>query len=330
MNTGKIDWSDVQAARALLRRYFPPTRLVAARSLSKTPGTQVYLKLESELPTGAFKLRGAIYALHSEMARRPITEVIASSTGNHGAGVAYAAKLLGVRAKIFLPVGANPAKQKRIRESGAEIVECGKDISDAADAATAYAARSNAFFLNDATNGDVPPATATIAVEIIEQLPEAAEIWAPVGDSALIRGVAFAAKQLRPGIRIVGVQAERAPSYYLSWKRGAVVMTETCDTIADGLATRTPFEENVRVIRALVDDMRLVTEEQMLSAIEHLLTNENIVAEPAGAATTAAWLSSSPATSARHIALLLTGGNIAEAVLQAAVGDKVNLGARNG
>ena len=131
----------------------------------------------------------------------------------------------------------------------------------------------------------------------------------PRGDTALIRGIAAVAKQLRPQIKIVGVQAERAPSYCLSWKRGEVVTTETCDTCADGLATRTPDAENVRRIRELVDDIVLVSEDQMLKAISHLYREERVLAEPAGAAATAAFLQDSRCSGT--IVVLVTGANIA-------------------
>jgi len=113
-------------------------------------------------------------------------------------------------------------------------------------------------------------------------LPDVTQIWVPVGDTVLIHGIASAAKHLRPEVRVVGIQAECASAYYLSWKRGSAVSTDTCDTIADGLATRTPIEDNVAAIRELVDDVRLVTEDQMLRAID-LLVKEHVVAEPAGA-----------------------------------------------
>jgi threonine dehydratase len=319
MNVAIPDWAAVQAARRFLGRHFAPTRLIPSASLTSGDRAPVYLKVESELPTGSFKVRGALYALHAEMARRQVAEVVASSTGNHGAAVAYAAKSAGIVAKIFLPCGANPAKQSRIRALGASIVEHGKDISEAAEAAEQYARNSNAFFLNDATNSDVPAGTATIACEILEQLPEVAAVWAPMGDTALIRGVAFAAKHLRPEIHIMGVQAERAPAYYLSWERGVPVPTSTCDTVADGLATRTPIPENVTAIRELVDEVRLVTEAQMLRAVEHLLAEERLVAEPAGAATTAAWIDDSSAARG-PVVLLLTGANISDAVLRLALG----------
>jgi threonine dehydratase len=312
-------WAEIHAARQFLKRHFAATRLIPAPSLARGANAEVCLKLESEMPTGSFKVRGALYALQAEMTKRQFTEVVAASTGNHGAAVAYAGRIAGIKAKIFLPRGANPVKQSRIRELGAEIVAFGNDISEALARADRYARETGAFLLNDATNPNVPAGTATIGVEVIEQFPGVTGIWVPIGDTALIRGIASAAKHLRPDIRIISVQAERAPAYYLSWKRGTAISTETCDTIADGLATRIPVEENVIAIRELVDDVRLVTEDQMLDAIAHLLAKESIRAEPAGAATTAAWVADSTAEPSAQTVLLVSGSNISEPVLRQAL-----------
>lgn len=306
-------------AREILARYLPKTRLVRASSLEKNHNQEIYLKLENELQTGSFKVRGALYALGVQMQRANVREVVASSTGNHGAAVAYAAKLLGVKARIFLPEKCNPVKRRNIGRLGAEIVEEGSaDLAAAFEAAAQYAHEHGAFFLNDATDADLPAGPGTITCEIFEQLPETDVIYVPMGDTALIRGVAEAAKQISPGVKIVGVQSERAPSYFLSWKEGRAIETETCDTIADGLATRTPVAANVEAIRELVDEVVLVSEEEMLSAIGRLLIEEHVIAEPAGAAAAAAFLKSNENNS-RNLVLLVTGANIAINVLKRAM-----------
>ena len=305
----------IREAQKLLASYFPPTRLVPAPSISQ-PNAAAYLKLELELPTGSFKPRGALWGLTANLRRQPIEEVTASSTGNHGAAVAYAAKTLGLRATIFLPANPNPVKRKRIADLGARIVESGgPDLAHAFLQAKKYSAHPGIFFLNDATDVDLPAGPATIGVEILEQLPAVQAIYVPMGDTALIRGVAAAIRQLKPNVRIVGVQAERAPSYFLSWKEGRAVPTDTCDTCADGLATRTPEADNVRAIRQLVDDVILVSEDEMIEAIRRL-HREGITAEPSGAAATAAFLKQPPPSG--PAALLVTGGNITDAIRQRA------------
>ena len=311
-----IDPQRIRDAQSLLARHFGPTRIARAASLS-SPGRDVFLKLETDLPTGSFKVRGAIYALAAKVAvpQTPVAEVVCASTGNHGAAVAYAARLLGVRATIFLPADPNPVKAARIRDLGARLVESGADLSDAIDAAQDYAARASAFFLHDASDPDVPVGTATIGMEIVDQLPAVDVIYVPMGDTALIRGVASAAKQQRASIRIVGVVAERAPAYLLSWqKHNDVVETATCDTIADGLAIRRPLAPNVAAIRQLVDDVVMVSEEEMIAAIDLLYAREQVIAEPAGAAATAA-LMKNPPTAQTSVALV-TGSNIAPDVME--------------
>ena len=339
-----IDQSRILDAQSLLARHFGPTRIARAASLS-SPGHDVFLKIETELPTGSFKVRGAIYALSVNLAHGAIAEVVCASTGNHGAAVAYAAKRLGVPATIFLPQDPNPVKAARIRELGARIVEAGADLSAAIDAARDHAARSAAFFLHDASDADVPAGTATIGLEIVKQVPDVDAIYVPMGDTALIRGVASAAKQHRASIRIVGVVAEQAPTYLLSWRRAQgsrlraprasvgqaglmadrrelnaddVVETATCETIADGLAVRRPLAANVAAIRELVDEVVAVSEQEMFAAIEWLDAREQVIAEPAGAAATAAFLKHRDGDVGRVLqdpahtsVLLVTGCNIA-------------------
>jgi len=292
---------------------------MSTRLIPSSVASDLFLKLESELPTGSFKVRGALYALAVHMQRRAIREVVTASTGNHGAAVAYAARRHGIAATIFLPRNPNPVKAQRIVALGARLEQSGVDISDAREAADRYARRTGAFVLDDATVPEIPIGAGAMATEILADMPDVNTIVVPVGDSALIRGVATVAKAGKPDVRIVGVQAERAPSYYLSWQRGTVVTTETADTIADGLATRVPSAENVSAVRALVDEMLLVSEDAMLAAIRTLLFDDHLVAEPSGAAPLAAYLGMKAKPGGKTV-LIVTGSNIPPDVLRKAVG----------
>jgi threonine dehydratase len=359
---------EIQDARAVLEEYLPRTRLVRAEGLERRIGVPVHLKVESELPTGSFKPRGALYALHRRLREAELkgepepTEVVASSTGNHGAAVAYAARRMGLRATIFLPEDPNPAKRARILDLGADVEEIGPDLTGAFQAARAHAERSGGYFLNDATDPRVPAGAGTIGLEVLEVLPQVRTVIVPMGDTALVRGVASALRSgaasfasgpasaggapsegtatspssltstpsapsvdtptttypARERIRIIGVQAAGAPAYYLSWKEGRPIPTERCDTIAGGLATRTPEAPNVEAIRELVDDVVLVEDDEMLRAMKLLILDEHLVAEPAGAAAAAAALAleglEGPAV------VLLTGANLSAAMLEAAAG----------
>ena len=307
----------VSDARELLRRFFSPTRLRAAERIARDSDTKIHLKLETDLPTGSFKPRGAVYALMKNL-ERPIKGVAASSTGNHGAAVAYAAQQAKLPATIFLPESPNPIKRARIVALGASVKEVEWKADSLATAAAAFAEEHNYYFLDDASDDLVPVATATIAAEILDELPKTDVIIVPMGDTALIRGVAAEAKRRNPGIKIVGVQAVQAPSYVRSWHEGQVVTTETCDTIAEGLATCVPLAPNVRAIRELVDDVCLVSEDEMIQGIRTLLFEEHVVAEAAGAAATAAYLQNPTAYAGRSVVLLVTGANVTHELLQQA------------
>jgi threonine dehydratase len=299
----------IREAQQLLAKYFLPTPLLKAQSLN-TAGADVFLKLETALPTGSFKPRGALYALSKNLQRRKIDEVTTSSTGNHGAATAFAARTLGLPATIFLPDPPNPVKRKKIEDLGARVSCHGSnDLAAASQKATEYATRPGVYLLSDATAPELPAGPATIGVEILEQIPDLSAVFVPMGDTALIRGIGAAIKQLSPQTRVIGVQAERAPSYVLSWRASKPVSTDTCDTIADGLATRLPDANNVADIRNVVDEVVLVSEEQMIAAIRHLYLRESVVAEPAGAAATAALLANSISG---RVAVLVSGGNITD------------------
>ena len=311
---------EVEQARELLAGYLRPTRLVLAESLAQRSGAHVYLKIESDLPTGSFKPRGALNALLTMAGQRPVPGVVAASTGKHGAAVAYAARIAKVGATIFLPENPNPVKRARIVALGAKVIERGAMGESAASEGAAEFSRDHAhYFLDDASDPLVPAGTATIATEIFDEIPAPDVIFVPMGDTALIRGVAAEAKRRHSGVRIIGVQAEQAPAYVRSWQQGEVVFTDACDTIADGLASLHPLEANVIAIRELVDEVRLVSEQELLDAIRILLLEEHVVAEAAGAAATAAFLQAPSDYADAEIVLLVTGANVSPEVLRRAV-----------
>jgi len=311
---------EVEHTRELLSRYFRPTRLASAESLAQRSGAHVYLKIESDLPTGSFKPRGALNALLTTAAQRPVPGVVAASTGNHGAAVAYAARIAKVGATIFLPENPNPVKRARIVGLGAKVIERGTMGGSAASEGAAEFAREHGhYFLDDASDPLVPAGTATIASEILDEIPAPDVIFIPMGDTALVRGVAAEAKRRFPEVRIIGVQAEQAPAYVRSWQQGRVFVPDECDTIADGLATLRPLEANVIAIRELVDEVRLVSEQELLETIRILLLDEHVVAEASGAASAAAFLHAPSDYADAEIVLLVTGANVSPEVLRRAV-----------
>jgi len=190
----------VRAAQSVLRQVVPESRLAGTDKLSTQGDGWVYLKLESEGPTGSFKVRGAYHAIHvrQKQLNGKLPGVVTSSTGNHGAAVAYAASRLHIPSRVYLPENPNTAKKARIADSGAEIVEAGKFLEETRQHAANFAEQSGWYNIVDGSDPEMLPGTATIACEILDKLTRADVILVPVGDSTLIRGVAFAAKQTPP------------------------------------------------------------------------------------------------------------------------------------
>jgi threonine dehydratase len=324
---GALTMERVRAAQSVLRQVVPESRLVGTTRLSKDGGAFVYLKLECEGPTGSFKVRGAYHAIAARVKAASasggaLAGVVTSSTGNHGAAVAYAAAKLNLPVRIFLPRDPNPAKRARIAEQCTEIVEIGEFLEETRTHAAAFAREAGWYDVVDGVDDEMLPGTATIACEILDKLTQVDAIFVPVGDSTLIRGVAFAAKALRPAVKIVGVQASRAPAYARGFETGAAVSLESADTIADGLSVRDATAENVRAIAELVDEFVLVDEDEMLAAMRALILREHVIAEPAGAATTAAFLKRGEEYAGKRVVLVVSGGNVTEELLVRALGVK--------
>jgi threonine dehydratase len=331
VSLGGLTMETVRSAKNILSPVVPRSRLIASPVLSKSSRTSVFLKLECEGPTGSFKLRGAYHAIHQRLAETDghLPGVVTSSTSNHGAAVAAAASLLNLKCRVFLPLDPNPAKRARIEASGAEITEVGEFLEETRRHAAAFAREAGWFDIVDGIEPSMLPGTATIACEILESLPQADVLFVPVGDSTLIRGFAFAARRLKPQIRIIGVQAERAPAYAQAFRSGHAVSTASSDTIADGLSVRDALEENVRAIAQLVDDFVLVSEEEMLRSIKRLLLEDHVLAEPAGAAAPAALLKAAAEGAAprnridslrgKSVVCLVSGSNIPEDLLKRAL-----------
>jgi threonine dehydratase len=311
--------SDIQNARKALGTRLAPTRLIFSPELSEVSGAEVFLKLENENATGSFKPRGALHTMLCRVQRGPLPGVVTSSTGNHGAAVAYAARQLGVPAVIFLPENPNQVKRARIAREGARIVEAGAFLEDSRRHAAKYAAEHGWHLIIDGQDDDLAAGAGTIGLEIVEQLEAVDTILVPVGDGSLIRGLACGAKGLKKNVRIVGIVAERAPAYYLSWNQRKTVCTDRSDTIADGLAVRDAVDKTVAEMLALVNAMKMVSEEEMLRAMKRLILDAKVVAEPSGAATTAALLKSGKEWAGRKIVLVVSGSNVGEELLRRAL-----------
>jgi threonine dehydratase len=299
---------DVIAARPHVYRHLQPTPLYRYSGLSELVGAQVWVKHENHLPVGAFKVRGGLnlVARLSEQERK--SGLYTASTGNHGQSIAFAARAHGVRATIAVPEGANPGKVAAMRGLGAEVVFHGPDFDSAREWITGVAAAQGGRFVGS-TEELLIHGVGTYALEIVEALPEVDAIIVPVGAGSGACATAIVAKAINPAIQVIGVQSAQAPAMQLSWASGKAVCAET-NTLAEGLATRVPFENTQRIMRKYLDDFVLVEDATIEAAVLLLLEHTHNLAEGAGAASLAAALKLKPRLAAKNVVLVMSGGNL--------------------
>lgn len=313
---------DVYRARQVIAPYLRPTPLVHSQSLSELLGCKAYLKCENVQPIGVFKVRGGINLVSSLSEEERRSGVITASTGNHGQSIAYAARLFGVPAVVAAPENCNPYKRRAMERLGARVTLVGKDFDESRVWAEEEASRQGYRCVHAANEPLLIAGVGTMSLEIVEELPDVDVIINPIGGGSGCSGHCIVAKRIKPDVEVIGVQAERAPAVYLSWKAGELRETESSDTIAEGLATRVAFELPFSIIKDRIDDIVLVSEDEMRQAIVALLDRAHMLAEPSGATPLAAALKMREQLSGKTVVLVLTGANITLEQLRAMLADE--------
>jgi len=303
----------IRAAVERLRGHVEETPCVHSRTLSQIIGAEVFLKFENLQFTASFKERGALNKLSLLTPQQRQSGVIAVSAGNHAQGVAYHAERLGVPAVIVMPRFTPMVKVERTRGFGAEIILTGDTFDDARQEASLLAASRRLTMVHPYDDPDVIAGQGTIAIEMLRQQPELDCLCVAIGGGGLISGIATAARALKPGISIVGVQTDQFPSMYAEFK--GVEMPTANATLAEGIAVKLPGELTRAIVKTLVDDIVLVSEGDIEQAIVMLLEIEKTVVEGAGATGLAALLRHPERFAGRKVGLILCGGNIDPMVL---------------
>jgi len=305
---------DVRAAAELLKGVARYTPMESSRPLAQLVDGPVYLKCENLQRTGSFKIRGAYVRISRLSDAEKAAGVVAASAGNHAQGVALAASLVGTTAKVYMPIGASIAKLTATRAYGADVELVGESLDDALEAATAYAARTGAVLVHPFDHPDVLRGQGTVGLEILEQVPDVATVVVAAGGGGLISGVAAVVRSIKPDVRIVGVQAEQAAAWPGSLRAGRPVRLRRMSTLADGIAVGEPSALTFAHVSELVDEIVMVTEDQLSQAMLLCLERAKLVVEPAGAAAVAA-IMAHPEAFAPPIVAVLSGGNIDPLVL---------------
>jgi threonine dehydratase len=305
-----FDLAQLQRAQQVVHAAMPPTPAHAWPLLSERLGATAIVKHENHTPIGAFKVRGGLVYLDRLTRERPHTRGLVSATrGNHGQSLAFAASRYRMPVTIYVPQGNSTEKNRAMRAFGADLVEFGEDFQVAREEAGRHASRDG-LELVPSFHPDLVMGVATYALELFRTAPDLDILYVPIGQGSGICGCILARDLLGLSTEIVGVQSTLAPSYALSFAAGAVVMTNSSDTLADGMATRVPDADALAIIRKGASRIVQVTDDEVAAAIRAYWTDTHNLAEGAGAAPLAAALQDKARLSGKRVGLILSGGNI--------------------
>ena len=310
LETPDVTLDDVRAAADRIAPHIHRTPIIQSATLSRRTGLSLGLKAEHLQRTGSFKARGALNAVLKLDPEQRARGVVTLSAGNHGAGLAYAAQIAGIRCVVFMPEDAVPTKVAAVKGYGAEA-RFAPSMETVFAVMDEYRQAHGLHYVHPFGDPDIIAGQGTVGLEIVEDCPQVETIAVCVGGGGLLAGIAVAAKALRPSIRIVGVEPEGAPVVTRSLVAGYPVTIEKISTIADGLAAPFAAPASQRIIERYVDNVVIVTDEEILHALRLILERTKMLVEPAGAAATAAYLSDKAGAPAGSRAVsTLSGGNI--------------------
>jgi threonine dehydratase len=308
MTLPQID--ELKAAAAIVHQAIPPTPQIRWPLVCARAGAEVWIKHENHTRVGAFKMRGGVVYLENLRRTEPdVAGVVAATRGNHGQSVALAAARVGLRAVVIVPHGNSREKNAAMRAQGAELVEHGDDFQDAYEYA-AVIARSQSLHLVRSFESTLISGVASYALELFEAISDLAAVYVPIGLGSGICGVIAARNALGLQTEIVGVVAAGAPAYALSFAAGRPIASDAAETIADGMACRTPDPQAVRIILEGASRIVTVDDDEIRASMRYLFSDTHNVAEGAGAAALAALLQERHKMQGRRVAVILSGGNV--------------------
>ena len=310
MTAGAVSYADVLDALPRVHAVLRPTLLRNWPGLSEKLGFDLFVKHENHQPVGAFKVRGGINLVGTLSHEERTAGILGVSTGNHGQSLAFAAKHFGVRCTIVVPVGNNPDKNRAIQQLGADLIEHGRDFDEAREYVSELQRERGGRYVHSANEPKLIAGVGSLAWEVLEELPDPDVMLVPIGLGSGVCGACVVAKHRRPLTQVIGVQAANASAVVRSWRSGQLETDASIQTWAEGLATRVPAELTLGIMRELMDDALLVSEEGMHHAAAMLLKHTHNLAEGSGAATLAAAWQQRERFAGKKVVAVLSGGNL--------------------
>ena len=303
------DLRDVLDAKRRIAPYLKPTALHRYPGLDELVGTETWVKHENHQPVCAFKVRGGINLVSQLSEDERASGLIAASTGNHGQSIAYSASVFQVPAIICVPEKANAVKVDSMRRLGAEIIEVGRDFDDAREHCEQLAEDKGYRYVHSGNEPLLVAGVGTYTLEIFEEVPDIDVLFVPIGGGSGAAGACIVADTVAPDTRVIGVQSSAAPAAYRSWKEGRLV-EDQMGTFAEGLATRTAFELPQQILRELLDDFILVSDDDIRAAMRLMIETTRNLVEGAGAAALAGALQRRDELEGKKVAIVCSGGNV--------------------
>jgi threonine dehydratase len=316
----QVNLSRTLMARSVINKYLNRTNLICYSELSRLIGCEAFVKHENHNPTGSFKIRGALNFFHHMSQEELETGILVATRGNHGLAMAWAGQWFHVPCTVVVPENNNPEINRIIESYGAELIIHGEDFYDAQSYCDELVDSAGYYYVQQGNEPEILNGLATMGLEILEDLPEVDTIICPIGGGAGCASVLKTVRAIKPGIEIIGVEPENAPSFYMSWKKKEIITLDEAHTIADGLAARTVFHLPYVILKDKIDDVILLTEAEILEGIKMALSTTHNLAESAGAVSLMAAYKIRDRLAGKKVVMIMSGGNLNMDHLRKAIG----------
>lgn len=306
----KVNLTGAFAARGIVYKYIHRTNLTHYAELSRLLGCQAFVKHENHHPTGSFKIRGALNFFHHMSREELEAGILVATRGNHGLAMAWAGQWFHVPCTVVVPQGNNPEINRTIESYGAELIIHGEDFYDAQSYCEELVDSAGYYYVQQGNEPEILNGLATMGLEIMEDLPDADVIVCPIGGGAGCASILKTVRAIRPDVEIIGVEPANVPSFYTSWKQGQIVTLDEAHTIADGLAARSVFQLPYVILRDKINDVILLTEDEIREGIRMAITATHNLAEAAGAVSLMAAYKIKDRLAGKKVVMIMSGGNI--------------------